>query len=108
MQLASRTTAKLLQNMPTGPAYDRTYVTTQVIDHQDALDSLHHWHASASSGRLKDAIAAAIPRVEQHLARARALQDALGTGLQVAAPAPPPRSDTTGMRVEMPAKGATP
>jgi putative membrane protein len=94
MQAVSHAQSGALNTVPPGPAFDRIYVAFQVLNHADAADSLRRWHNVARHGELRAALAAALPRVEAHLARAQALQAKLGGGLE-SGPVAPPAPDTS-------------
>jgi uncharacterized protein (TIGR02271 family) len=61
-----------------GAAFDKAYVDGQVTGHQNALGFLQQAQNQAQSADLKKTIDAAIPDVQKHLDRARALQSKLG------------------------------
>ena len=62
-----------------GATFDQQYIAGQVADHQKALSNLQSYQASAQNAELKNLIQQAIPKVQQHLDRARDLQNKLGT-----------------------------
>lgn len=62
-----------------GATFDQQYIAAQVADHQKALDNLKSYQGSAQNADLKNLIQNAIPKVQQHLDRARDLQGKLGT-----------------------------
>lgn len=62
-----------------GNAFDTQYINAQVNDHQMVLDHLQQFQSSAQNAQLKDLITKAIPKVQQHLDRAKQLQSQLGT-----------------------------
>ncbi|MDB4948346.1 MAG: hypothetical protein JWM27_995 [Gemmatimonadetes bacterium] len=90
MDAVSKSNAQLLALMPAGPAFDRTYVTLQVVAYSTALDSLRVWQGLATDADLKACVGGAIPKVQTHLERARTLLGALGGGSEAAAVLPPP------------------
>ena len=61
-----------------GAAYDQQYITLQVQAHQSTLDNLQRFQNSAQNAELKNLIQQAIPKVQQHLQRARDIQGKLG------------------------------
>jgi putative membrane protein len=64
----------------TGRAFDRAYITSQVAGHQQALDMLNRFAGSAQDADMKAALQKAVPKVQQHLDRARTIQSSLPTG----------------------------
>lgn len=62
-----------------GATFDQQYIAAQVTDHQKALDNLKSFEGSAQNADLKNLIQQAIPKVQQHLDRARELQGKMGT-----------------------------
>jgi putative membrane protein len=98
MRAASAAQGAMLATMPARPAYDRAFVAVQVSAHTMAVDSLTLWSQAARDGSLRDALRETVGRVQVHLARARALQTALGGTATDTAPPPPP--DTSQQRVE--------
>jgi putative membrane protein len=62
-----------------GATFDQQYIAGQVADHQKALDNLKSYQGTAQNADLKNLIQNAIPKVQQHLDRARDLQGKLGT-----------------------------
>jgi len=54
--------------------FDKAYLADQVAAHQDALDALRIYARRGDTPALKQFAAAATPIVEDHLARAKALQ----------------------------------
>jgi putative membrane protein len=61
-----------------GADFDRAYVDGQVVGHQNTLTFLQQAQSQAQSADLKQMITAAIPDVQKHLDRARALQAKVG------------------------------
>jgi putative membrane protein len=61
-----------------GTAFDRVYVDGQVVGHQNTLNFLQQAQNQAQNADLKQMISAAIPDVQKHLDRARALQSKVG------------------------------
>ena len=98
LRAASAAQGAMLATMPSGPAYDRTFVAVQVSAHTMALDSLTLWSGAARDGALQDALRQAVGRVQVHLERARGLVTALGGTATDTAPPPPP--DTSHQNVE--------
>ncbi len=66
--------ASTLRSTASGAAFDRAYIDGQVRAHQHALAFLQHAQTEAQNADLKKMIAGAIPDVQQHLERARALR----------------------------------
>lgn len=62
-----------------GNAFDTAYINAQVNDHQMVLDHLKQFQTSAQNAQLKDLVTKAIPKVQQHLDRAKQIQTKLGT-----------------------------
>jgi putative membrane protein len=63
----------------TGTTFDQQYIAGQVADHQKALANLQSFESKAQNADLKNMIQQAIPKVQQHLDRAKELQTKLGT-----------------------------
>jgi putative membrane protein len=92
-----------LNALPRGAAFDRVYIDQQLSAHSMALDSLVRWGARSRDGATKALVDAAIPKVQSHLDRARALQASLGgvirpahrLGADTAGSASSPPPDTT-------------
>lgn len=61
-----------------GAAFDKAYMDDQVSDHQATLDKLRQFETQAQDSALKGMIQKAIPKVEQHLQRAKDVQGKLG------------------------------
>jgi putative membrane protein len=92
MQAASKHLSAVLDAMPSGPAFERAYMASQVADHAQALDSLRTWRGAARDPQLRAALESAVAKVEEHLGLARAVQVALGGGVDSAgSPKPMPR-----------------
>jgi len=60
-----------------GAEFDKAYIDDQVDAHEDALALMRKYAADGEAASLKAAAASIAPVVEQHLARARTLDDAL-------------------------------
>ncbi|HKH91171.1 MAG TPA: DUF4142 domain-containing protein [Gemmatimonadaceae bacterium] len=67
-----------LQSAASGADFDRAYIDGQVTGHQNTLNFLQQAQNQAQNADLKQMITAAIPDVQQHLERARALQAKVG------------------------------
>lgn len=65
--------------MAKGTSFDMEYINGQVGDHQKALANLQSFQGTAQNAELKTMIQQAIPKVQQHLDRARDLQTKLNT-----------------------------
>ncbi|GLC23908.1 DUF4142 domain-containing protein [Roseisolibacter agri] len=92
MHAASSHLSAVLGAMPAGPALDRAYVASQVADHSQAMDSLRHWRGAVRDGGLRTALDGALAKVQEHLDEARAIQSALGGGVDSAgSPRPVPQ-----------------
>lgn len=90
MQAVTHAQSAAINTIPPGPAFDRTFVAFQVLNHTMAVDSLRRWHRAARDDGVKRAIAASLPRIEAHLARAQGLQAQLGGSMDSGTVAPPP------------------
>ena len=75
---ANAATSAQLTNAGSGAAFDKAYVDAQVTGHENALAFLQRAQSSAQRDDLKKLVADAIPDVQKHLDRARALQSKLG------------------------------
>ena len=62
-----------------GNAFDTAYINAQVNDHQMVLDHLKQFQSSAQNAQVKDLVTKAIPKVQEHLDRAKQIQSKLGT-----------------------------
>ena len=78
-----------LRNAPPG-TFDVAYRDAQVMAHQKAIALFQNYAASGDNATLRATAAQALPKLQQHLAMAQALQ--------VAAVAPPPAQPRTGER----------
>jgi len=67
-----------LNSTAKGAAFDKAYIDGQVQAHQQALNDLQGFSASAPDAQLKSLIDAAIPKVQAHLDKAQQLQSKLG------------------------------
>jgi putative membrane protein len=61
----------------TGSSFDSTYITEMVNGHQQALNMLTDFQGKAKNENLKSMIAAAIPKVQAHLDKAKAIWEKL-------------------------------
>jgi len=68
-----------LKAAPKGSTFDVQYMNGQVQAHQMTLTNLQQFQTSTQNAQLKDLITKAIPKVQQHLDRAKQIQTALGT-----------------------------
>ena len=75
---ANQAMASQLQSANSGADFDKTYVDGQVMAHQNTLNFLQAAQNQAQNAELKSMITAAIPDVQKHLDRARALQSSVG------------------------------
>jgi len=75
---ANQAMASQLQSANSGAEFDRAYLDGQVTGHQNALNFLQQAQNQAQNADLKQLITAAIPDVQKHLDRARALQSKVG------------------------------
>jgi putative membrane protein len=62
-----------------GTTFDMQYINGQVQAHQMTLTHLQQFQTSTQNAQLKDLVTKAIPKVQQHLDRAKQLQTAMGT-----------------------------
>ena len=63
-----------LQNTAKGADFDKQYIDDQISDHQKTLDNLQRLQNEAQNAELKSLIEKAIPKVQQHLQRAKDIQ----------------------------------
>ena len=70
--------ASQLQSANSGADFDRAYIDGQVLGHQNTLSFLQAAQNQAQNADLKSMIGAAIPDVQKHLDRAKALQSKVG------------------------------
>jgi putative membrane protein len=75
---ANQAMASQLQSANSGAEFDRTYIDSQVTGHQNTLSFLQAAQSQAQNAELKQTITAAIPDVQKHLDRAKALQSKVG------------------------------
>lgn len=75
---ANQAMASQLQSANSGAEFDRMYVDGQVTGHQNTLSFLQAAQNQAQNADLKQLITAAIPDVQKHLDRAKALQSKVG------------------------------
>ena len=68
-----------LRGAAKGAAFDKAYIDQQVANHQAVLDKLRQFEAQAQDSNLKALIRGAVPKVEQHLQRAKDVQGTLST-----------------------------
>ena len=69
-----------LQSQAAGAEFDRMYMDMQVRDHEGTLALLNASRGAARNADLRTLIEGAIPKVQQHLDRARQIRTALGGG----------------------------
>jgi putative membrane protein len=77
---ANTAMASQLQNAGSGADFDRAYLDGQVAAHQNTLAFLQRAQSQAQNAELKSMIDGAIPDVQKHLERARALQARVSGG----------------------------
>jgi len=75
---ANKAMSSQLQSAGSGAEFDRAYLDGQVTGHQNTLSFLQQAQNQAQNADLKQMITTAIPDVQQHLERARALQSKVG------------------------------
>ena len=75
---ANQAMASQLQSSNSGAEFDRAYIDGQVMGHQNTLSFLQAAQNQAQNAELKQMITAAIPDVQKHLDRAKALQSKVG------------------------------
>ena len=80
-QMKSESTAMMdsLKSAAKGATFDQQYIAGQVADHQKVLSNLQSYQGQAQNADLKNMIQQAIPKVQQHLDKARDIQGKLGT-----------------------------
>lgn len=69
-----------LEGQAAGAEFDRMYMDMQVRDHEATLDLLNAARSAAQHADLRTLIDGAIPKVTQHLERARQIRGQLGGG----------------------------
>lgn len=69
-----------LQGQAAGAEFDRMYMDMQVTAHEGTLALLNNARGAAQNADLQALIDQAIPKVQQHLDRARQIRGALGGG----------------------------
>ena len=79
MKSEAKATSDSLKAAAKGKAFDTQYVNGEVREHESVLANLKQFEATTQNAQLKDLLGKAIPKVQQHLDRARQLQTALGT-----------------------------
>jgi putative membrane protein len=62
----------------TGAAFDRAYINAQVAGHQEAIRKLNAWSSAVQDADFAAALRNAIPTIQDHLDKAKALQSKLG------------------------------
>jgi putative membrane protein len=62
-----------LKSLPADASFDRAFVAAQIQLHQQEIDNLKKWRASATSPALQQDIDRTLPLLEGHLARAQAV-----------------------------------
>ena len=77
---AKAAVAETTLNAARGAAFDQAYVRGQVEAHDNAVRMLRNAQGAAANPALKELLRGTIPKVEQHLRRARELQRRLGGG----------------------------
>ena len=75
---ANQAMGSQLQSANSGADFDKAYVDGQVQGHQNALSFLQNAQRQTQNADLKKMIDGAIPDVQKHLDRARALQSKVG------------------------------
>jgi putative membrane protein len=75
---ANKAMSSQLQSAASGAEFDKAYIDGQVQGHQNALSFLQAAQNQAQDADVKKMITAAIPDVQKHLDRARALQSKVG------------------------------
>jgi putative membrane protein len=72
--------AETTLNAAQGAAFDRAYLRSQIDAHDNAVRMLRSAQGAAANPELKALIRGTVPKVQQHLQRARDLQRRLGGG----------------------------
>ena len=75
-------TMQQLRAAKKGSEFDRAYIDSQVQGHQMALQNLQQFSNSTQNQDLKNLVQNAIPKVQEHLDRARQIQQRLGQSSQ--------------------------
>jgi putative membrane protein len=72
----------MLDNLKAASAadFDKTYIDQQVAAHDEALTLMKGYADSGSDAGLKGGAAKAVPKIQMHLDKAKALQSKLGSG----------------------------
>jgi putative membrane protein len=78
-QNAMKAASDSLTAAPRGAEFDRMYMAQQVAAHQKTLQDLNNFQTMAQDQNLRTMIQGAIPKVQQHLDRARQIHSSLGT-----------------------------
>jgi putative membrane protein len=73
----ARLESQQLNRVDTGAIFDVLYIDAQVIDQRTVLAELRQFQRTAQNAQLRSAISGAIPIVQAHLNRAKALQTVL-------------------------------
>lgn len=68
-----------LKAAPKGSAFDRQYINDQVAAHQETLDQLQQFQTTSQNVQIKELVTKSLPKVQQHLDRAKQIQGALAT-----------------------------
>jgi putative membrane protein len=68
-----------LRTAPAGAEFDRAYMTSQIQAHEGAHQTLERMRASVRDDALTERIQQKMTEVQQHLGRARTIQQALGS-----------------------------
>jgi putative membrane protein len=79
MKSTAMTMSDSLKAAAKGSAFDTQYIGGQVQAHQMTLDRLQQFQGMTQNAQLRDLITKSIPKVQQHLDRAKQIQTSLGT-----------------------------
>ena len=74
-----------LEQEPRGEGFDRTYIAHAVRTHEEALGTARNAEQSTENPRIRALVQKAIPVIEQHLNRAKEIQQRIGGGDTTAA-----------------------
>ena len=76
----TKSQSAMLMTLPSGRAYDATFLGVQAANHASMLDSLRAWRNTVDDEGLRGTIDAALPVIEQHRQRALAAFQAVQLG----------------------------
>ncbi len=103
----TKSQSAMLMTLPSGRAYDATFLGVQAANHASVLDSLRAWRNTVEDDGLRATIDAALPVIEQHRQRALSAFQAVQFGDTTPLRPPVVRIDSAGPRHITP-PGVTP